>query len=103
MLTCNGSHTTPLFGNNATRRCVPVCLDYNSYAESQTTYRLCVAGCLTTPAFHYANNHTKVCGPSIDCQIGYYGENTTQLCVESCPLDKVNWAYKTAADKICID
>ena len=32
VLTCNGSHTTPLFGNNNTRQCVPKCLDINSYA-----------------------------------------------------------------------
>ena len=25
------------------------------------------------------------------------------MCLEKCPLDKVNWAYKTAADKLCID
>ena len=25
------------------------------------------------------------------------------MCLEKCPLDKVNWAYKTATDKLCID
>ena len=32
VLTCNGSHTSPLFGNNNTRTCVPRCLDDNAYA-----------------------------------------------------------------------
>ena len=46
VLTCNASHSSPLFGNNNTRTCVPKCLDHNSYAETQTTHRICVARCL---------------------------------------------------------
>ena len=35
------------------------------------------------------------------CQLNYFGENTTQLCVEFCPTGA--FAYTTASIKLCID
>lgn len=83
VLTCSSSYTTGtpttystgLWGNNNTRTCVFVCNDLNAYVEPQSTnpYRTCVARCHPTPAFHYANNETRVCGPSLNCGLNHYG------------------------------
>jgi len=83
VLTCNAAYTTGstttyttgLFGNNNTRTCVFICQDLNSYAEVQANnpYRVCVARCFPAPAFHYANNQTMVCGPSLACPLNQFG------------------------------
>ena len=110
-LTCSSSYVTGatsiysvgLWGNNNTRTCEFICLDLNAYVEYQSNnpYRVCVAKCHPLPAFHYANNYTKVCGPSINCPTNTFGENNTQLCVFSCPTS--SYGYQTATNKICID
>jgi len=89
------------FGNNNTKTCVSKCIDVDSYADDQSTYRVCAALCSATPLFYYANNETKVCGISTACPTNYYGENTTQTCMAYCPTG--TFAYATASVRICID
>lgn len=101
VLTCNATYLGGSFGNNNTRTCVTKCQDTDSFAEVQTVNRICVARCLPAVPIIYANNQTKICGVSWNCPLNYYGENNTQLCVNSCPAG--SFAYQTLVDKICID
>ena len=101
VLTCNATYSTPLFGSNSTRTCEPKCLDYNAYAEVQSTYRICVDRCWSAPTFHYANNLTKTCGTYNNCPSNYYGENSTQLCLEFCPNG--TWGYRDSTRRMCLD
>ena len=111
MLTCSSSYntgnptsySTALWGNNNTRTCVFVCSDLNSYVEPQANnpYRVCVSRCHPSPILHYANNETKVCGPSLDCGLNHYGENSTQTCITHCPAG--TFGFVSVAAKICID
>lgn len=92
------------FASNDTRTCNQTCPD-GSFADS--LLRICVAICSIDPIF-YGNAVTKICVPSCPslisygnplnqrcafdalgmstCPDGYFGDDTTQLCVKKCPM-----------------
>ena len=61
---------------------------------------MCVSSCFNTTN-NYANNATKVCGPSINCQANHFGRNSSLLCVQSCPNG--SFSYQSALVKLCVD
>lgn len=63
VLACNASGN--YFGNNKTKTCETTCLDFQSYAEAQSSYRVCIDRCLSLPSVLYANNFTKKCGTTL--------------------------------------
>lgn len=89
-----------LFGNNNTKTCEAKCIDVNSFADDQSTYRVCVAVCSSSPLFYYANNETKKCGVSTACPTNYYGDSNTQKCVAYCPTGF--FAYTNATSRVCL-
>lgn len=107
MTTCNT--TANLYGNNNTRTCEHKCLDINSYADAQSSYRYCAQTCtnLTGPPaiFYYRNNFTKICVISTDCPDNYFADNTTMNCVAKCPninnLTTQTWGH--IATQTCVN
>lgn len=81
---CVQTCATPNFGNNNTRTCESVCLDYNSFGDYQDPNRRCVAVCSFSPVKLFANSFTHLCVVSTACPADYYGDNNTKTCVNNC-------------------
>ncbi len=67
------------------RKCVDFC-PQNTWGE--LTFRTCTsspANCGTL----FANNATRTCVAALSCSYGFYGDDTSRLCVPYCPSDRL--------------
>lgn len=85
---CRDTCTGPtLFGNNETQTCELKCIDFESFADSNSYNRYCAKECNDTATqLFYRNNYTKVCVVPDDCPDGYFADNHTKYCVAKCPI-----------------
>ena len=80
---CQSYCPSPYYESNLTKQCVDVCPDTPVKTYAQDNGRKCVYICEDGK---YGNNFTKACESDCTAVTDGYADETTNLCVTTCPL-----------------